>query len=448
MASVTFSGSKNGYYVHIGGISGELYSSKYGPTVKNCANYGGITHFGQNRNAYIGGIVGHSSYYWLSERVYIYNSLNHGTITHNGTTSGDLHIGGIAGYTYRTFIENCVSGGKFSLTKASGKHNYIGSLVGSVSSNTTINYCYSTSDLSGYDKCGQKDSTLSESNIFDYDNIAFEMNETVSVGDYTGNTLIEALNAYSDYYPLSYYSHWLLNKNGNSVTFINGKANPIEVDYQVILLLSLANEGNKSFLWYTDNEFTKPPTEYEVTSDTKLYERYCGPNYTGTFNPNGGSTSQSIKEVTFAGVYGELPTPNRTGYAFFGWFNEKNESITEESIVKVPRNHTLCARWLEISRYVEIVFSTKDMTREEIENAVKKYTDTDFVIVEIESGAEEMRVIVGFFDAEVAEEFVRNVNAELGRGEKDLIKRTNFVQEGTGSFSVGCYPMMFLLYLI
>ena len=302
--------------------------------------------------------------------------------------------------------------------------------------------------MSGYDKCGQKDSTSSESNIFDYDNITFEMNETVSVGDYTGTSFIEALNAYGDYYPFREYSHWFLSKNGNSVTFINGRANPIEVDYKVILLPSLASEGNKSFLWFTDIEFTKPLTEYEFTSDTKLYGRYCGPNYTVAFNQNGGSTSQSTKEVTFGGAYGELPTPNRTGHVFFGWFNEKNESITEESIVKVPRNHTLCARWLEISRWVEIVFDTKEMAQKEIEKVVKKYTDADFVIVEIESGAEEMRVIVGFVDAEVAEEFVRNVNAELGRGEKDLIKRANFVQEGTGSFSVGCYPMAFLLYLI
>ena len=91
-------------------------------------NYGDVTHSGRNRNSYIGGIVG----YFLgssSNKKYIYNSLNHGTITHNGTTSGDLYIGGIAGYTYRTIIENCVSDGKFSLTTKAPEHNYIGSLL-------------------------------------------------------------------------------------------------------------------------------------------------------------------------------------------------------------------------------------------------------------------------------------------------------------------------------
>ena len=57
MGSVTFDGDISGY-LYLGGISGYLSSYDYSSTVKNCANYGGITHFGQNRNAYIGGIVG------------------------------------------------------------------------------------------------------------------------------------------------------------------------------------------------------------------------------------------------------------------------------------------------------------------------------------------------------------------------------------------------------
>ena len=88
------------------------------------------------------------------------------------------------------------------------------------------------------------------------------------------------------------------------------------------------------------------------------------------------------------------------------------------------------------------------MTQNEIENAVKKYTDADFVIIKIESGADETLIIIKFVDSEGAEEFVRNVNAELERGEIGLIKRVDFVQEGTESFLVACYPMMFLLCLI
>ena len=176
--------------------------------------------------------------------------------------------------------------------------------------------------------------------------------------------------------------------------------------------------------------------------------------YTVTFNSSEGIVSQSTKTVTFDSPYGDLPEATRTGYTFAGWYTEKNESITEESIVKIPDNHTLFAHWAENptnqtvnpTKQVEIVFSTKDMTRKEIEEIVKKYTEADFAITVIESNNEETRVIVEFVDTKKAEEFVRNVNVELGRGEKNKFKRIEFVQEGSWSFSIAYHPMT-LLYL-
>ena len=526
MGSVTFSGDISSSYgsLYLGGIACEFYSSSgYDSTVKNCANYGDVTHSGTSSDSYIGGIVGWS-YGYSSNKVYIYNSLNHGTITHSGTTSSNLYLGGIAGYTECTTIENCVSGGKFSLFTTASSDNYIGSIVGYIWGDTSINYAYFTSDLSGYNKYGYiKNSPISESNTLSYDSTAFELNVTVSIGNYSGNFLIGALNAAADYYTLRDYSHWLLNKGNNVVAFtINGRTNPIKMNYQIILLPSLASEGNMRFDgWYTDEGLTTPLTEFEVTSETELYGKYfclnftvtldvnggdelplkemtigCDRvygdlpaptptrtghtflgwftervggekvesgakvatfsnhtlfahwtinNYTVTFNPSGGNTSQSTKVVTFGSAYGDLPTPNRTGHTFLGWFSEKNESITEESIVKIPDNHTLCAQWLEITQgQVEIVFSTKDMSEEEIEEVIRKYTDADFKITVIESGDDEIRVIVEFVDAEKADEFFRRVNAVIKRGEVSLIKRVDFVQEGTPSFSSAHLPMSLL----
>ena len=119
----------------------------------------------------------------------------------------------------------------------------------------------------------------------------------------------------------------------------------------------------------------------------------------------------------------------KTGYMFLGWFTENNESITDESIVRISDNHILYAHWIEISSQVEIVFATKDMTREEIERVIKEYTEDYFEIVVIEgnSGADETQVIIKFADPERAEEFVRNVNtgSEWGK-EGGLIKRVHF----------------------
>ena len=721
MGSVAFSGDISGNVLYLGGIAGYLSSSSSSSHVsimKNCANYGDVTHSGESKDSYIGGVVGQSYGSSASKRVHIYNCINHGTITHKGTSSNSLRLGGIVGYAYRyVTIENCVSGGKISsLTTASGD-NYIGSIIGDVSSDTSINYCYFTSDM-GYDKYGTG-TPSSESNILSYDSTSFNLGETVSIGGYSGNSLISALNGYSDYYKDSDYSNWLLNKGKNAVTFtINGGTNPIKMDYQIILLPSLASEGNMSFLWFSDDRLTTPLTEFEVTGDTSLYGKYCHPNFTVTldvnggdelgvkemaigcdmiygdlpeatrtgysftgwftgrtggdkiesgakvtipnahtlyahwtinqytitfeangggacepitqdyntavelpkptktgytfaywcsdaslakeytdttmpaedktlyakwninrysitfksdgviikseeldygstitypsspskagytfvgwdsditsvpdynvtinakwssnaskytltfifrngdepvvvslefnetitypadpvrvgysfagwdsditsmpanniaitaqwiannctvtFNPNGGIISQSTKVVTFGSAYGDLPTPTRTGYAFLGWFTEEidGKNTTAEDVVEIPGNHTLFAHWLESRQsQVEIVFSTKDMSKEEIEEIIKEYTDADFKITVIENNEDEGRVIVEFVDAKKAEEFTRKVNAVLERGEVSLIKRVDLVHIGNDSFSPA-YHSMSLLFMI
>ena len=351
MGSVAFSGNAGGSILYLGGIGGYLDSNDYDITVKSCANYGDVTHSGESYNSGIGGIVGRpegSS----SKRAYIYNCLNHGTITHSGTTSSELRLGGIVGFTGYTIIENCVSGGKISLlTIASNK--YIGSIVGYALSDIAINYTYFTSDLSGYDKYGNLGSSPIESNTLSYDSTTFELNETVSIEGYTGTSLIEALNAVADYYTLRDYSHWLFNKRNNAVSFIiNRRTNSITLYSQVILLPGLASEGNMTFDgWYTDNGLTTPLTEFEVTSETELYGKYCGPNFTVvivTLDANGGD-ELAVKEMTIGcdRVYGDLPEPTRTGYTFIGWFTgaTKGDNITSKSPVSVAGDHTLYAHW-------------------------------------------------------------------------------------------------------
>ena len=585
MGSVTFSGGIPFLYKsRLGGIAGSFSSSSgHDSTVKNCANYGDVTHSSGGSTLNIGGIVGYSEGS-STKRVYIYNCLNHGTIAYNGTTSINLYIGGITGNTTYTTIENCVSGGKISMIATAPSNNDIGSIVGWVNSGTSINCTYFTSDLSGYGKCGSGTSP-SESNTLNYDSTSFELNGTASIGSYTGTSLIDALNAAANYYTLRDYSHWLLNKGNNAVSFTINKNPPFTLNTQVILLPSLANEGGMSFDgWYTDEGLTTPLAEFEATSETELYGSFCSSsnftvtldvnggdelsvkemtigcdrvygdlstptrteatflgwftekdcgdkiesgdkvtihndhtlyahwsinsytltfilnngdepevrvlefnetitypadpvragysfngwdknitnmpasntnttaqwtanNYTVTFNPSEGSVSQSTKVVAFGSVYGDLPNATRTGYTFLGWFTEKDESITGESIVETPDDHTLYAHWLEVTPIqVEIVFSTKDMDKEEIERVIKKYTDADFKITMLESIADETRAIVDFFDAERATEFIRNVNAALERGEANKIKRVGFAQKGTDSFSPA-YLQMSLLWL-
>ena len=215
---------------------------------------------------------------------------------------------------------------------------------------------------------------------------------------------------------------------------------------------------------YSFNGWDSNPT-FMPGNDTILKALWSPNTYMVTFNSDGGNISElATKSVTFDSPYGKLPTPSRTGYTFLGWFTDKNESITEESIVITPDNHTLYAHWTEIptpkpfsssessssevpTKLVEIVFSSKDMTQEEIEKFIRKYTDADVDIITTERNAGETRIIVNCFDAEVAQDIIRKVDDALMMGREDMVRCVRFAPDGTGSFSAALH-LVSIFYLV
>ena len=73
--------------------------------------------------------------------------------------------------------------------------------------------------------------------------------------------------------------------------------------------------------------------------------------YKVTFNPNGGSVSPTGKTVTYGEPYGTLPTPQREGYGFLGWYTAASggSKITATSTVSITANQTLYAHWEALS---------------------------------------------------------------------------------------------------
>ena len=82
---------------------------------------------------------------------------------------------------------------------------------------------------------------------------------------------------------------------------------------------------------------------------------------------------------------------------------------------------------------VEIIFGKKDMSKKDVEDAIRQYTDGEFTILEFDNGGDELRVIVGFTDKDAATEFVGAVKNDSCYG--DLIKTVGFVFESLGSLS-------------
>ena len=76
-----------------------------------------------------------------------------------------------------------------------------------------------------------------------------------------------------------------------------------------------------------------------------------------TFNPNGGTCSQSSKNVSAGAPYGTLPTPTRAGYTFIGWWDDskkETKEYTASTVVSKSSNHTLYAHWAKTYRITNV----------------------------------------------------------------------------------------------
>lgn len=116
--------------------------------------------------------------------------------------------------------------------------------------------------------------------------------------------------------------------------------------------------------------FTEPKGETQVKSSTKvrktqahtLYAHWSVNKYNIKLNPNGGKVSKKTYTRTYGKKYGNLATPQKTGYAFDGWYTKKKGGtlITSDTKVKVIKNTTLYAHWKE--PYPEIVLKDYSMS--------------------------------------------------------------------------------------
>lgn len=86
---------------------------------------------------------------------------------------------------------------------------------------------------------------------------------------------------------------------------------------------------------------------YSLNRGAALVAQWRAKSLNVTFDPNGGTVSQSQKSVTYGGTYGTLPTPTRTGYQFEGWTSGPTGGQVYYAHTRVTetKNHTLYAYW-------------------------------------------------------------------------------------------------------
>jgi uncharacterized repeat protein (TIGR02543 family) len=84
---------------------------------------------------------------------------------------------------------------------------------------------------------------------------------------------------------------------------------------------------------------------WDKTSATTLYAKWTANTYTVTFDPNGGSVSETAREVSGGAAAGELPSPVRTGYIFAGWWTAAVGGTKISASTVVTSDVTYYAQW-------------------------------------------------------------------------------------------------------
>lgn len=130
----------------------------------------------------------------------------------------------------------------------------------------------------------------------------------------------------------------------------NNQAGSYKVDSNVTLLVP-TKEGYDFSYWelISGNSVLSGNNITIGSEETSIKAIYTAKKYTVTYNANGGTVSGTSKSVTYNAQYGTLPTPQRAGYSFLGWYTAKTggSKITETTIVKITSNQTIYAQWKE-----------------------------------------------------------------------------------------------------
>ena len=98
--------------------------------------------------------------------------------------------------------------------------------------------------------------------------------------------------------------------------------------------------------WYDGDTAIENGT-WKATADKTLTAHWRANTYTMTFDTNGGTVLPASQTVTYDAIY-TLPTPERTGYVFSGWYYNQTLYQGNEAWI-VDGAVTLTARWTPVT---------------------------------------------------------------------------------------------------
>ena len=207
---------------------------------------------------------------------------------------------------------------------------------------------------------------------------SFDMNDALNYGWYrNNNNYVKDVTGETRYGGFLYYSRnsyvlHFANCTGVADASIKFEANvsgykPLDKDVQ-----PPANVDSDYIFagWYTSpacEDGTEFDWQTKMPSHTiTLYAKWEAPTYTVTFNPNGGTVTESTLTVTKGQTLGDtLPTPTKEGDEFLGWYTDESfthKFVKESQIVK---DQTLYAKW-KSSDIITYYIVAKDVDGKEL----------------------------------------------------------------------------------
>ena len=153
------------------------------------------------------------------------------------------------------------------------------------------------------------------------------------------------------------YAHWTLTHYSITFDAHGGEVFPAHSttgdDWKLASLPTPTRADHTFDGWYMDVVGVREKvTETNVyRSDVTLYAHwvYNSVHYTVTFDASGGTVDPPTEETDVGGILQDLPTPEREGYAFTGWYTEKTGGTAVSTSTVFNSAQTVYAQWILIT---------------------------------------------------------------------------------------------------
>ena len=197
--------------------------------------------------------------------------------------------------------------------------------------------------------------------VFDVTAIVPAKKGFVFVGWYQEIGLVNSVLSVKMDADVTVYAKWV---DGFTITFDTNGGSEIEpvtvIEGTVVDLTQyVPTKPTHAFVgWYTDEELTVPATAITVSADVTVYAKWLSEaaSYTLTFNTNGGGAipAKVLEPATVVDLTLDEYIPVKTGFAFEGWYLDKNHT-NKVSSVTMDADKTVYAKWVQ---HYTVTFNT------------------------------------------------------------------------------------------